>query len=179
MTRLARYTDPRSWDLYAWLASHRAERRDVVVALGGGVVGDLAGFVAATFLRGITLVQVPTTVLSMVDSSVGGKTAVNLPAGKNLVGAFHPPILTLVDVGLISGLPIREVRAGWAEVIKTAAIFDPALFDELDTVPLVELQPDRMADILERGPCHRGYDGLWDVLARGSGRHRTSRGVSA
>lgn len=140
----------RATDLYAWLASHRAERRDVVVALGGGVVGDLAGFVAATFLRGITLVQVPTTVLSMVDSSVGGKTAVNLPAGKNLVGAFHPPILTLVDVGLITGLPIREVRAGWAEVIKTAAIFDPALFDELDTVPLVELQPDRMADILER-----------------------------
>ena len=140
----------RAADLYAWLASNRAERRDVVVALGGGVVGDLAGFVAATFLRGITLVQVPTTVLSMVDSSVGGKTAVNLPAGKNLVGAFHPPILTLVDVGLITGLPMREVRAGWAEVIKTAAIFDPALFDELDTVPLVEVQPDRMADILER-----------------------------
>lgn len=140
----------RAAELYAWLASHRAERGDVVVALGGGVVGDLAGFVAATFLRGMALVQVPTTILSMVDSSVGGKTAVNLPAGKNLVGAFHPPVLTLVDVRLITGLPTREVRAGWAEVIKTAALFDRVLFDELETVTLSDVQPDRMADILER-----------------------------
>ncbi len=140
----------RAAELYAWLAAHRAERRDVIVALGGGVVGDLGGFVAATFLRGMSFVQIPTTVLSMVDSSVGGKTAVNLPAGKNLVGAFHPPILTLVDVGLITGLPVREVRAGWAEVIKTASLFDPALLDELESFPLDAVQSDRMADILER-----------------------------
>ncbi|NCA15228.1 MAG: iron-containing alcohol dehydrogenase, partial [Proteobacteria bacterium] len=82
--------------LFAWLGAQRAERRDCVIALGGGVAGDLGGFVAATWLRGVAFVQVPTTVLAMVDSSVGGKTAVNLPVGKNLVGAFHPPVLTLI-----------------------------------------------------------------------------------
>jgi 3-dehydroquinate synthase len=117
--------------LYGWLATHRAERRDCVVALGGGVTGDLGGFVAATWLRGVPLIQVPTTLLAMVDSSVGGKTAVNLPSGKNLVGAFHPPALTMVDVEMIRGLPDREVRAGWAEAIKTAAIFDRLLLDAI------------------------------------------------
>jgi 3-dehydroquinate synthase len=109
-------------ELYGKLAEARTERKDIIVALGGGVVGDLAGFVAATWLRGVPLVQVPTTLLAMVDSSVGGKTGVNLPQGKNLVGAFYPPSLVLTDVNLLDSLPERERRSGWGEVIKHAII---------------------------------------------------------
>ncbi|NWJ44369.1 MAG: 3-dehydroquinate synthase [Chloroflexi bacterium] len=109
-------------ELYEKLAEARAERKDIIVALGGGVVGDLAGFVAATWLRGVPLVQVPTTLLAMVDSSVGGKTGVNLPQGKNLVGSFYPPNLVLTDVNLLDTLPEREKRSGWGEVIKHALI---------------------------------------------------------
>ena len=122
-------------ELYSWLADQHAERRDTIVALGGGVIGDLAGFVAATYLRGVTLVQLPTTVLAQVDSAIGGKTAVNLPQGKNLVGAFYPARLTLIDVALLDHLPVRELCNGWAEVIKTAVIFDPAMFEELEAPP--------------------------------------------
>ncbi|HET8631205.1 MAG TPA: 3-dehydroquinate synthase [Thermomicrobiales bacterium] len=107
-------------DLYAWLAGERAERGEPVLAFGGGVAGDLAGFVAATYLRGVPLAQVPTTLLAMVDSSVGGKTGVNLPAGKNLVGAFYQPALVLADPRLLATLPARELRSGWAEVVKYA-----------------------------------------------------------
>jgi 3-dehydroquinate synthase len=109
-------------DLYDWLLGGGVERGDVVVALGGGVVGDLAGFVAATCLRGLPLVQVPTSLLAMVDSSVGGKTGVNHPAGKNLIGAFYQPPLVVVDPALLRTLPARELAAGWAEVIKYAFI---------------------------------------------------------
>ncbi|HET7770059.1 MAG TPA: 3-dehydroquinate synthase [Chloroflexota bacterium] len=137
-------------EVYAWLADRRAERRDTVVALGGGVVGDLTGFVAATYLRGMRWVQVPTTVLAQVDSSVGGKTAVNLPQGKNLVGAFHPAHLTLIDVGLLDGLPARERDAGWAEVIKTAVIFDPPLFERLERTSQAELDRGQLLDVIER-----------------------------
>jgi 3-dehydroquinate synthase len=137
-------------EIYSWLADERAERQDVVVALGGGVVGDLAGFVAATFLRGMALVQVPTTVLAQVDSSVGGKTAINLPQGKNLVGAFYPARLTLIDVGLLDALPEREIESGWAEVIKTAVIFDEALFEELEFVPPREMSRGRLLEMIAR-----------------------------
>lgn len=109
-------------ELYNWLGRERAERKDLIVALGGGVVGDLAGFVAATWLRGLAFVQVPTTLLAMVDSSVGGKTGVNLPLGKNLVGAFYPPRLVVADVSTLASLPDRARRSGWAEVIKHAVI---------------------------------------------------------
>lgn len=105
-------------ELYAWLADERAERREPVVAFGGGVVGDLAGFVAATYLRGVPLIQVPTSLLAMVDSSVGGKTGINLPAGKNLVGAFLQPELVIVDPDFLRTLAPRQQRAGWAEVVK-------------------------------------------------------------
>lgn len=135
--------------LFAWLGAQRAERRDCVIALGGGVAGDLGGFVAATWLRGVAFVQVPTTVLAMVDSSVGGKTAVNLPVGKNLVGAFHPPVLTLIDVQMARGLPPREVRAGWAEAIKTAAIFDPTLLGDLEGRDPTTVDSKLMARLLE------------------------------
>jgi len=114
------------------LAGHRLERKSFIVALGGGVVGDLAGFVAATYLRGIAFVQVPTTLLAQVDSSVGGKTGVNLRAGKNLVGAFHQPRMVLCDLDVLRTLPDREFRAGLAEVIKYGIICDAALFKQLE-----------------------------------------------
>jgi 3-dehydroquinate synthase len=117
---------------YDQLAAHRLERKSFIVALGGGVVGDLAGFVAATYLRGIAFVQVPTTLLAQVDSSVGGKTGVNLKAGKNLVGAFHQPRLVLCDLDTLRTLPEREYRSGLAEVIKYGIISDAALFARLE-----------------------------------------------
>jgi len=117
---------------YDRLAAHRLERKSFIVALGGGVVGDLAGFVAATYLRGIPFVQVPTTLLAQVDSSVGGKVGVNLKAGKNLVGAFHQPRLVLCDLNTLDTLPTPEYRAGLAEVIKYGIIYDPALFARLE-----------------------------------------------
>lgn len=114
------------------LAAARLERRSFVVALGGGVVGDLAGFVAATYLRGVPFVQVPTTLLAQVDSSVGGKVGINLQAGKNLVGAFHQPRLVLCDLDVLGTLPGREFRAGLAEVIKYGVIADRAMFRRLE-----------------------------------------------
>ena len=114
------------------LAAQRLERKSFIVALGGGVVGDLAGFVAAAYLRGIPFVQVPTTLLAQVDSSVGGKVGVNLKAGKNLVGAFYQPRLVLCDLVTLSSLPKREYRAGIAEVIKYGIIFDSGLFKDLE-----------------------------------------------
>ena len=113
------------------MAAARLTRADTVVALGGGVTGDLAGFAAASYLRGIRLVQVPTTLLAMVDSSVGGKTAVDLPEGKNLVGAFHQPALVLCDLDTLDTLPQAVFREGCAEVIKTAILFDRPLFEDL------------------------------------------------
>ncbi len=108
-------------------------RSDTVLALGGGVVSDLAGFAAATYLRGIRSVNVPTTLLAMVDAAVGGKTGIDLPTGKNLVGAFCQPALVVCDPTLLTTLPPRELRSGWAEVIKTAILFDPPLFQRLKT----------------------------------------------
>jgi 3-dehydroquinate synthase len=115
----------------SYLAQHRVPRSGVVFSIGGGVIGDLAGFVAATYLRGINFVQVPTTLLAMVDSSVGGKTGVNLPEGKNLVGAFHQPKLVVADLDTLSTLPKEQFAAGMAEVIKYGAIRDKALFDRV------------------------------------------------
>lgn len=114
------------------MAEARLERGSFIVALGGGVVGDLAGYVAASYLRGIDFVQVPTTLLAQVDSSVGGKTGINLKAGKNLVGAFHQPRLVLCDLDTLDTLPAREFRAGMAEVIKYGIIEDARLFRQLE-----------------------------------------------
>ncbi|MFM7360749.1 MAG: 3-dehydroquinate synthase [Cyanobium sp.] len=112
--------------------ARRLERGSLIVALGGGVVGDMAGFAAATWLRGIAVVQVPTTLLAMVDAAIGGKTGVNHPGGKNLIGAFHQPRLVLIDPTTLATLPEREFRAGMAEVIKYGVIGDPQLFAELE-----------------------------------------------
>ena len=117
--------------LYEWLIRTGTQRGDCVVAVGGGVVGDLAGFVAATFLRGLPLIHVPTTLLAMVDSSIGGKVAVNHQLGKNLIGAFHQPRLVVADTRWLRGLPPREYRSGWAEIVKIAMIADGKLFGEL------------------------------------------------
>jgi 3-dehydroquinate synthase len=117
---------------YDQLAQQRIERKSFVLALGGGVVGDLAGFVAATYLRGVDFVQAPTTLLAQVDSSVGGKVGVNLKSGKNLVGAFYQPRGVLCDLGTLQTLPDREFRAGLAEVIKYGIIYDRRLFDRLE-----------------------------------------------
>ena len=114
------------------LIANRFGRDAVIVALGGGVIGDLAGFAAACYQRGIAFVQVPTTLLADVDSSVGGKTAVNHPGGKNMIGAFHQPRAVLIDTGLLSTLPIRELRAGLAEVIKYGLIWDAAFFEWIE-----------------------------------------------
>ncbi len=119
-------------ELVNFLAQQTLTRSDMIVALGGGVVGDLAGFAAASFLRGIRFIQVPTTLLAAVDSSVGGKTAIDLPAGKNLCGAFCQPSLVLCDTDVLHTLPDSVFRAGCAEVIKYGILYDPDLFTHLD-----------------------------------------------
>ena len=123
------------------------DRKSFLVALGGGVVGDLAGFVAAIFQRGIPCVQIPTTIVSQVDSSVGGKTGVNTPEGKNLLGAFHQPSLVLADVGTLGSLPDREFNEGFAEIIKHAAIRDASLLDLVERRDSIR---DHLVDLVAR-----------------------------
>jgi len=137
--------------VYEKLIEARLERGSVVVALGGGVVGDLAGFVAATYLRGIDLVQVPTTLVAQIDSSIGGKTGVDLAAGKNLIGAFHHPRLVVADTATLATLPQRELRAGLAEVIKTGVILSPELvrFLEDNHRPVLDLDEDAIMFLVE------------------------------
>ena len=137
---------------YNQLAAQRLERKSFIVALGGGVVGDLAGFVAATYLRGVPFVQVPTTLLAQVDSSVGGKVGMNLKAGKNLVGAFHQPRLVLCDLSTLGSLPMREYRSGLAEVIKYGIIYDARLFAllERELPKLLRRDPRTLAAVVAR-----------------------------
>ncbi len=135
--------------LYELMLNHKRERRSPLIALGGGVTGDTAGFVAATYLRGVPLIQCPTTLLAMVDASVGGKVGVNVPQGKNLIGAFYQPHAVFIDVETLRTLPDREVRCGLAECVKHAIIRDAELFTwieqhaddllQLDTATLIEL----------------------------------------
>ncbi len=132
----------RVWD---FLAEHRLDRGSLLVALGGGVIGDLVGFAAASYLRGIPFVQIPTTLLAMVDSSVGGKTGINLDAGKNLVGAFHQPHAVYIDTALLATLPPREFAAGMAEIIKYGLLGDAELFARLEREPLTLHSPDLAA----------------------------------
>ncbi|MEP7274569.1 MAG: 3-dehydroquinate synthase, partial [Acidobacteriota bacterium] len=129
-------TAERAW---AFMIANRLERNDAVVALGGGVVGDLAGFVAAGFLRGIDYVQIPTTLLAQIDSSVGGKTAVNHRLGKNLIGAFHQPRAVVIDPQVLETLPRRELQAGLYEMLKYGIIRDRELFDAMEIATLPRL----------------------------------------
>lgn len=130
----------------------RLDRRSAVVALGGGVIGDLAGFAAACFQRGIAVVQVPTTLLAQVDSSVGGKTGVNHPAGKNLVGAFHQPSHVVIDIETLDSLPAREIAAGIAEIVKIAAVADAGFFERVarDVAPLAERDAEALTAAIAR-----------------------------
>ncbi|HTS17234.1 MAG TPA: 3-dehydroquinate synthase [Verrucomicrobiae bacterium] len=138
--------------LFEKLPAFGLDRQSFIIALGGGVVGDLAGFVAASYLRGIALVQVPTSLLAQVDSSVGGKVGVNLPQGKNLVGAFYQPKLVLADTDTLSTLPDRELRSGFAEVIKHGAIRDADFFAwlERDYKKVLALEPGAVAHVVRR-----------------------------
>lgn len=134
------------------LVAHGARRDATLLALGGGVVGDLSGFAAACYMRGIDFVQLPTSLLAQVDSSVGGKTGVNHPAGKNLIGAFHQPAAVVIDTDTLTTLPDRELSAGLAEVIKTALLADAAFFDWLEShmSALRSREPEALATAIRR-----------------------------
>lgn len=136
--------------IYDWLIRSGADRQSTVIALGGGVIGDTVGFAAATFLRGVDLVQVPTTLLAQVDSAVGGKVGVNHALGKNLIGAFHAPVAVIVDPQLLNTLPRRELRAGLFEVVKYGVIASRPLFELLltDLPRIFDRAPDVMTEIV-------------------------------
>ncbi|MEC4891552.1 MAG: 3-dehydroquinate synthase [Oscillatoria sp. PMC 1051.18] len=140
--------------IYDTALANYLERSSTLVALGGGVIGDMTGFAAATWLRGIKVVQVPTSLLAMVDASIGGKTGVNHPKGKNLIGAFHQPRLVLIDPEVLKTLPAREFRAGMAEVIKYGVIWDAELFAALEKSEILDnldyLEPDLLQTIITR-----------------------------
>jgi len=150
-----RYKTLRSVEkIYGCALEHRIERSSTILALGGGVIGDMAGFTAATWLRGIPVVQVPTSLLAMVDAAIGGKTGVNHPQGKNLIGAFHQPRLVLIDPEVLQTLPPREFRAAMAEVIKYGVIWDAELFAQLEACDRLDhlryLSPELLHLILTR-----------------------------
>ncbi len=135
--------------LLDFLAEERLDRQSVVVALGGGVVGDIAGFTAAIYQRGVDCWQIPTTLLSMVDSSVGGKTGINLTAGKNLVGAFHQPQYVFIATDFLKTLPAQEFHAGMAEILKYGLLGDESLWNELVRQPLLDASDSRLANVIE------------------------------
>lgn len=135
--------------IYDIALSNRLERSSTMVALGGGVIGDMTGFAAATWLRGIKVVQVPTTLLAMVDAAIGGKTGVNHPKGKNLIGAFHQPSLVLIDPDVLQTLPDREFRGGMAEVIKYGVIWDAELFSKLEQSQTLDKLSDVNAGLIQ------------------------------
>ncbi|HET8525972.1 MAG TPA: 3-dehydroquinate synthase [Actinomycetota bacterium] len=152
------------------LATQEAHRDDPIVALGGGAVGDLAGFVAATYMRGVPFVQVPTTLLAQVDASIGGKTGVNLPEGKNLVGAFHQPVAVLADVHTLATLPERAFRSGLAEIAKVALTLDLELLGalEADPSPLLERDAETLEWVVAR--CVRAKADVVVLDERDTGR---------
>ncbi|KJZ20092.1 3-dehydroquinate synthase [Loktanella sp. S4079] len=159
-----------------WLLSQKVERGDVVIAFGGGVIGDLAGFAAAIMRRGVRFVQIPTTLLAQVDSSVGGKTGINSPHGKNLIGAFHQPSLVLADIALLGTLTARDFLAGYGEVIKYGMLGDAAFFDWLEIngpalaagdtdarVEAVKRSCQMKADIVQRDETEAGDRALLNL----------------
>jgi len=145
-------------EIYDFLVERRTERDDIIVALGGGMVGDLAGFVAATFLRGMPWVQVPTSLVAMVDASIGGKVGVNHPEGKNLIGAFYQPNLVLADPQTLTTLPRRELVSGWAEVVKHGLILDKEFFEflEKNVNELAKLEPKLLARAIAGSAAIKG-----------------------
>ena len=144
--------------IYDWMVEQRLERGSTVVALGGGMAGDLAGYAAATFLRGVPLVHAPTSLLAMTDSAIGGKVAINHPRAKNLIGAFYQPRMVLSDVETLTTLPARELASGWAETIKHGMIMDPEMLDVLegDLERVLALDPDMTTEIVKRSSGLKG-----------------------
>lgn len=149
--------------IYDALLQNRCERSTTLIALGGGVIGDLTGYAAATYLRGVPFIQIPTTLLSQVDSSVGGKTGINHPLGKNMIGAFYQPQLVLADIDTLQTLPLREFSAGMAEVIKYGLIRDPDFFDwlEMHIDQLMALDESSIGEAIYRSCQNKA-----DVVAR-------------
>ena len=158
--------------IYDWLASLRGERGDTLISVGGGVMGDMVGFAAATWLRGVAFIQIPTTLAAMVDASLGGKTAINLKTGKNLVGAFHQPKLVLSDLDLLKTLPDRELRSGWAEAIKHGLILDHKLLEDMEanSDSLIALEGDITAEIIRRSVAIKATVVSADEFERGETR---------
>jgi len=156
--------------IYDFLVEHRIERDDILIALGGGMVGDLAGFVAATFLRGIPWIQVPTSLVAMVDASIGGKVGVNHPQGKNLIGAFYQPSFVLADVQTLNTLPDRELTSGWAEVIKYGLTLDREFFEflEVNADKLIKLEPNVVAQAIVSSATLKAQIVSEDERERGS-----------
>ena len=153
--------DAKQWsiveELLGKLLDVDLDRKSTIIALGGGTVGDLAGFAASIYMRGIDVIQIPTTLLAMVDSSIGGKTAVNHPKGKNLVGSFHQPSQVLIDPVFLETLPEREIRSGLAEVIKYGVIADAELFELLESKELDEISLEDMGEIIARCATTKAY----------------------
>ncbi|VFR31035.1 3-dehydroquinate synthase [plant metagenome] len=145
--------------IFDGLLSHRYDRKGVLVALGGGVIGDMCGFAAASYMRGVRFVQVPTTLLAQVDSSVGGKTGINHPLGKNMVGAFHQPVAVEIDTDVLRTLPAREISAGLAEVIKYGLILDAPFFEwcEANAAALRALDPQALTYAIQRSCELKAY----------------------
>lgn len=153
----------RCWDI---LGANGFTRSDVIVGLGGGAITDLAGFVAATWLRGVGLINLPTTLLGMVDAAVGGKTAINVAAGKNLVGAFHPPLTVVADLALLATLPDAEYRSGLAEVVKCGFIADPVILDLLTADPTGKAHEAELVVRAVRVKAHVVSEDLTDLGRR-------------
>jgi 3-dehydroquinate synthase len=165
-----RHKNQDSWARVIDFLAGAGIRRDAcLLALGGGVIGDLVGFAAATWMRGVRFVQAPTTLLAQVDASVGGKTAINIPQGKNLVGAFHQPTAVLADVSTLATLPDREYRAGLAEVVKYGAIRDLSFIGDLErqAEALGRRDPARLEDIVARSVAHKAEVVAADELEQG------------
>ena len=155
--------------IYDFLVKRRVERGDILIALGGGMVGDLAGFVAATFLRGISWIQVPTSLVAMVDASIGGKVGINHPQGKNLIGAFYQPSFVLADCHTLASLPQRELTSGWAEVIKHGLILDKSFFEflEANVDKLIKLDPTAVTKAIARSAAIKAQVVSEDEKERG------------
>lgn len=155
--------------IYEQLLANQADRHTVLIALGGGVIGDTAGFAAASFMRGLPLIQGPTSLLAMVDASIGGKTGVNLPEGKNLVGAFYDPLAVFADTSTLATLPPVEFRAGLAEVVKAALIGDRDLFEHLEqhgpqpTIEIIRRSAAVKAAIVAQDPLEQGQRALLNL----------------
>jgi 3-dehydroquinate synthase len=155
--------------LWSRLAAREIGRRDVIVGVGGGAVTDLAGFTAATWLRGVRVILIPTTLLGMADAAIGGKTAINIPEGKNLVGAFHPPAGVLADLGALATLPDAEYASGLAEVIKAGFIADPVILDLVDADPKAAARPGgpHERELVERAVAMKAGVGAADLREAG------------